>query len=538
MAFSLPTHTSLIQCLDLAKKWLNMCDCGSFRTPGWTPTRLLDIGNSNSPTWKLCIPGEENVRICDYVTLSYRWGDKPFIKLTADEFQAFRSGKPISDLPHTFRDAIAVTRHFGIKYLWVDALCIIQDSEDDIARECSVMSTVYTNSVCNLAATASEDPFGGLFRKRNYQVASIGNIRPNWTNLASKYWPLRSIDSVISGDYFGNEIQSSPLQCRGWILQEMVLAPKVLHFGENQLYWECNCTEKCETFPYGIVGRLSFSGSRRPLPPFSKWTAERAFSEWQRIIEIYSRCSLSKPSDKLTALSGLAQHFQRGTGDVYLAGLWKSQLPRTLHWKIMWTEGSGKRAHPYRAPTWTWASLEGRIGPQYSNDKHESILVEIIDSMVETGLDSTGAVSSGILIIRAPAQISIPINDEISRPYFEFHNPRIRISVSWDEVDSVSYDVEHSLVVTTVDATCVDFLRRERHILYGNTRWYIHGIVLRSSGEAKQFLRVGAFSLCFSRTRGQSTQSPELALFGLQIVDEYGMVTVRDASVLQTFGVV
>lgn len=532
------THTSSIQCLDLAKKWLGMCDCGYFRTPGWTPTRLLDIGTSNSRTWRLCVPREGNVRIRDYVTLSYRWGNKPFIKLAADKLQAFRSGKPISVLPRTFRDAIAVARHFGIRYLWVDALCTIQDSEDDIARECSVMSTIYTNSACNLAATSSEDPFGGLFRKRNYQGASIGNIRPVWTNLASKYWPLGSIDSIVSADYFGNEIRNSLLRRRGWILQETALAPKVLHFGENQLYWECGCTEKCETFPHEVLGRLSFSGSRLLLPPFSKWTAQGAFRQWKNITEIYSRCGLSNPSDKLTALSGLAQHFQKGTGDVYLAGLWKSQLPRTLHWEIYHPEGSGKRAQPYRAPTWTWASLDGPIWTPSCPDSHESVLIEIVDSMVETGLNPTGAVSGGKLIIRAPARISVPIHDEISQPHFLLCNPRVLISVSWDEVDSVSCDVEHCLVVTTVDARCVDFLRRERHKLYGNSTWYIHGIVLISSGEAEQFLRVGAFSLFFDRTRGQSTQSPELALFGLQIVDEYGTVAVRDASVLRRFEVV
>jgi Heterokaryon incompatibility protein (HET) len=534
MTSSLPTHTSSPRALDLAKRWLNECHCSQSRTSAWAPTRLLDIGDAKSQTWTLCIPNEDEVRIRQYVTLSYRWGNQPFIQLTVDVLQAFRAGMPICDLPQTFQDAIAVTRHFGIRYLWVDALCVMQDSEDDIAAECSVMSTIYTNSACNLAATSSEDPFGGLFRKRNFEGASVGNIHPAWTNLGGKYQPLKLIDTILSDGYFGNEIHRSPLRRRGWILQEMLLAPNQLHFGEHQLYWECGDGEKCETFPRGLTGRLTFSGSRHLL----RWDAEGAAQEWKKIVRIYSRCALSRPSDKLLALSGLAQRFQKGTGDIYLAGLWKSHLPHTLHWEVFRPEGRGKQAQQYRAPTWTWASIDGPIWFQTITDRHESVLVDVLHCKVETGLDPTGVVHGGQLTIRAPARMFTSINDGIMIRDFAFYDTKIHTKVCWDDIDTVLWDKEHSLVVTKVNATCIDFLHKGTHELNGPSDWLICGIVLTSSGEASKSIRVGSFDVSFHRIHKQSTQSPQLEYFGLQIVDEYEKVTVKDSSLLRTYEII
>jgi Heterokaryon incompatibility protein (HET) len=94
-----------------------------------------------------------------------------------------------------------VTRRFGLKYLWIDVLCIMQDSENDIVAERSTMSTIYANSACNLAATCS--PFDGPFRKRTFEGAMVGDMRPVWSNLGGKYEPLKQIHSYLSHNYFG-----------------------------------------------------------------------------------------------------------------------------------------------------------------------------------------------------------------------------------------------------------------------------------------------------------------------------------------------
>ena len=101
-----------------------------------------------------------------YMTLSYRWGQNPTLLLLGSNIDSFRAGRSIRDLPLTFREFFTVARRFSINYVWIDALCIIQDSEKDWEAEAPAMRDVYANSACNVAASASCNPEGGLFRTR------------------------------------------------------------------------------------------------------------------------------------------------------------------------------------------------------------------------------------------------------------------------------------------------------------------------------------------------------------------------------------
>jgi hypothetical protein len=156
------------------------------------------------------------------------------------------------------------------------------------------------------------------------------------------------------------------------------------------------------------------------------------------------------------------------------------------------------RAQPYIAPTWSWASLDGPIWIQHSGklDKHETVLIKILDSTVETGLDPTGAVFSGKLSIRAPAPRSSLNGNRLSGPYFRFHNPDVVVRTSWDEINSVPCNIVYLLVVTTRVALTLS--RRTPHKLFGDSHWTMHGIVLRNSEiGVRQCLPVGKFTVTF-----------------------------------------
>lgn len=83
--------------------------------------------------WKLVEVKEES-NIGPYVTLSHRWGSGAF-KLEKTTYGDMLNGMRVSILPATYQDAIKVTRHLKIRYLWIDSICIFQDERLDIQKE-------------------------------------------------------------------------------------------------------------------------------------------------------------------------------------------------------------------------------------------------------------------------------------------------------------------------------------------------------------------------------------------------------------------
>jgi hypothetical protein len=153
--------------------------------------------------------------------LSYCWGKNPtFKKLTVDLIGNFRDGIIIEGLPLSFRDAIAATRKLDLRYLWIDSLCIIQDSPADWKHEVPRMAQVYGNSYINLAATTSADAEGGLF-KDGYPIIVNGGrgIFPRILgSTAEEYICFSAWD-------WREQVELGVLNQRGWVFQERVLAP-------------------------------------------------------------------------------------------------------------------------------------------------------------------------------------------------------------------------------------------------------------------------------------------------------------------------
>ncbi|KAM5372117.1 hypothetical protein ACJZ2D_007650 [Fusarium nematophilum] len=165
--------------------WLTYCrsshlQCNHPRlsAKGWHPTRLLDVGEEGCTAWRLCVTSEDAISppSASYLTLSYRWGPNPRIRLLSSNVASLRQGRPIDDLPVLFRDIIDVARWFSIRYVWIDALCIIQDSKEDWEREAPTMQHVYSNSACTLAASGSESPDDGLFHERSLNFIRPGKV--------------------------------------------------------------------------------------------------------------------------------------------------------------------------------------------------------------------------------------------------------------------------------------------------------------------------------------------------------------------------
>lgn len=240
----------------LACQWLKTCydthrTCNrlAFKKKA-LPTRVIDVGDLSSTEWHLHVPSEDFSINQDYCTLSYRWGSAPFLQLTGETLDGMRKGLSDSTLPKTFRDAITITRNLCLRYLWIDSLCILQDNNEDWNRESSRMQTVYTNSMCNIAVTGAIDSDDGCFFTRDPLI-----IGP-----CTQYscWDGFPVQQYLITDMFTWEanVSTAPLLKRAWVVQERILAPRILHFGNHQMFWECNELAASESLPDGLRGPM------------------------------------------------------------------------------------------------------------------------------------------------------------------------------------------------------------------------------------------------------------------------------------------
>ncbi|KAJ9496009.1 hypothetical protein H2202_008532 [Exophiala xenobiotica] len=252
---------------------------------------------------------------------------------------------PFESLPRTFQDAIAVTANLGFQYIWIDSLCIIQDSSEDWVNESALMGKIYQNSRLNLGATASKDSFGGLSCLRDPStiqptVVKILYQRALKWNQSLLKWTTETSD-IVPKDYYviddrpsfkSRYLDEAPLHRRAWVFQERLLSARMIHFAQDQLYWECRHLEACETYPDGLP-ETTYLGT--PLTKdvlvrgktdietgtsLSDFDHEARQVHWSYIVETFTRGALSNLSDKLVAISAVARQMQRLLrGDEYLA---------------------------------------------------------------------------------------------------------------------------------------------------------------------------------------------------------------------------
>jgi hypothetical protein len=213
------------------------------------PTRVLDVGPEPDSTPYIYISNRES-RL--YICLSHCWGMTQCLTTTTSTLEERTRGIPWGDFPPTFQDAISLSRYLGIQYIWIDSLCIIQDNKPDWQREAALMGSVYGNSYLTIAATASSNSSGGLFRCHKSSLYKSRNVieitpvvlvrRPLPHNLFERL-DYQFNDTSTSHEAF---MSDNPLLTRAWVLQEHLFPPRVIQFTENGLIWECNSNLSCE----------------------------------------------------------------------------------------------------------------------------------------------------------------------------------------------------------------------------------------------------------------------------------------------------
>ncbi|KAK0709390.1 heterokaryon incompatibility protein-domain-containing protein, partial [Lasiosphaeria miniovina] len=305
-----------------------------------------------------------------YAALSHMWGDvqesAPPLRAMNYNYADLKDGISLGRLPRNFADAVETCRRLGIEYIWIDSLCIIQDSEEDWKREAATMHMVYKNAFITIAATWATSSHDG-FLARNLDV--IPAVKIEYAVNTASGESGQAYDDVPSGflvvtpvhdDGVGlrrGDVDCSKWNTRGWVMQERSLSTRTIHFCKNKIYFECRKWLKSEENEPEQV---------RPSDPFQLWPRSLADNDpakwyefWKRAVIGYSRRRLTVPSDKLTAIQSLANemaaHVPAGS---YIpeAGTWSGNMERELLWLV--ESGIARRPATKRAPTWSWASLD------------------------------------------------------------------------------------------------------------------------------------------------------------------------------------
>lgn len=344
--------------------------------------RLRDpAGEFNLPSRVLSIEGDTcdvSVKLVEndglsgrYIALSHCWGseEKRPLRTTHKNYADHLVLIPLDNLPPLFRDVVALTRSLGIKYLWIDSLCIIQDDQQDWLSEAKKMSLVYRRATLVIAAMDSENSTQRLSKaKRSDSVT--GSI-PYSTQKGSIQGSFNIAASITDRSMS----LEGPLRERGWAFQELYLGRRKIFFTSQGLRWNCSVC--------GVVER----GNWQDLGLYET-------SSWLYCLDEYSGKHLTYPSDRITALLGIVAKIGESRSDCFLSefGVWEDQLVEQLLWRQIETRNEDLPG----LPSWSWAATGGRKHWRDLDGLHEATVKGAAQSVQLAESGSIGA--SGVLM--------------------------------------------------------------------------------------------------------------------------------------------
>ena len=319
------------------------------------PIRLIQVRLSEDPVLILMqlVVSEPRLR---YATRSHRWCNAANMTLLLKQnLLELQKGTPIAELPKKYRDSMEMCRRLGIRYLWIDSLCLIQDDAADCEKEIANMGNIYKIAYLNLAATdAANFPDRGLYYESDCDGKLPFHVPVHRQGLTMDY--LAYPDKAVSVP------GSSVLMSRGWVLQERMLSSRTVFF-DDVLGWECHTVLANEIFPRSTARFQPYLGPgvSQKLPRFldlqdlSELGAEckktKLYRRWRQVCVEFSGCELTYCADALAAISGLARDFRRVLNDAYLAGIWQNDLILSLLWYVGLRFRPSKHNHEKPRPT-------------------------------------------------------------------------------------------------------------------------------------------------------------------------------------------
>ncbi|RSL39936.1 hypothetical protein CEP53_013705 [Fusarium sp. AF-6] len=419
----IPDNTGHEDVAKLAKQWLENCKtdhecellCGQ-QDKSWHPKRLIDVGTPHKPS--RLVTREDDQLEGSYVALSHCWGQNPnFLMLKTDKESEFRKEIPMDQLPASFRDAVITCRRLDIRYLWVDSLCIIQDSHSDWLFHSEEMFKVYLNCELNIAIEASANAHEGAFRERDPTFLQDCCL---WTPFFTpqphdtQYFPstdeFKSSDGVNLCEVYTMADCAcarfeAPLRNRAWVFQERLLSPRTLSFSSDRISWECGF--KRSISEYLPFAHSNAQGRGFDIPYVAQYNIREHGSLlhfYAELVHEYTSRELTFPvTDKLVAFAAVATRCASWFKGDYCAGIFRDTMPWGLLWQI-YSPGGGARSQTWRAPSWSWASMDCSVRLDLFPKKQKIDLARMVD--VSVGLvdpnNQFGQVKSASLTLTGP----------------------------------------------------------------------------------------------------------------------------------------
>jgi hypothetical protein len=341
------------------KLWVKQCfeehaDCkttrgGSMGMDALLPKRVVDVSPPTSTGEDVRLHESSDGEVGTYVCLSHCWGGFQPLQTTRESLHAWKANIPWAQVPQTFRDAVFVTRRLGFRFLWIDSLCIVQDDKQDWEEQAPLMWSIYSNATLTLAATRCGDCRDTLlpqFQRTVHGRSATGH---------SIALTARIEDRAKGQNHLGD--WQYPLLSRAWVFQERLISRRVVHFGHDELIWECMEDTTCECSALNGQSRgtksARYRAGKMPL-------AEKSLQMiWYKLVEEYTRLSLTFANDRAAAVQGLAEEMRQHRKSEYTFGIWHDSLLADLAWSVTeyptrereWTsvdEGG--------LPSWSWCS--------------------------------------------------------------------------------------------------------------------------------------------------------------------------------------
>jgi hypothetical protein len=399
-----------------------------------------------------------------YIALSYCWGGPQAITTTHSSLERNTKGLKLSSLPPTIRDAVLMVRRLGLEYLWVDALCIIQDSPEDKGREIDAMGRYYRNAFLTIAAASAAAVTEGFLRPRKFlPTCELPLFSPHGASI-----------TLSVGVRLLKARPKEPLYSRAWALQEFLLSPRLLIFGSREAVLQCQTTIT-SVLPSPISYDDSWPCERLPLN-FGTFESRRTI--WESIVSDYTSRQLALPGDRLPALGGIARELEVAWNDKYIAGMWQSEL---LVW-LLWS--SDCRVRPSgepRAPSWSWAAVDGRITFRSFGNIEANAKVrysDITDGGVKGQLCLSAVVMPLIMLFDAIKQSKVKTLRGASQQDHDIHG-------DFEDFDK--------------DGVALQFILLGWRELVGVKTMSAFGLIVKPvEGQSQQFSRVGLVTRLYS----------------------------------------
>ena len=467
------------------------------------PLRLLDLAAPALHTDLIKLESSEALSVLTvYATLSHCWGGHCKTFLTSSSLGIFQTGIHLNTLPRTFQEAVLLTRKLGIRYLWIDALCIVQDSHQDWSHQASLMGDFYANSSLTISATGSSDSGGGLYHSRS--PLSV------WPCRITATWDCFPVDKlVINKPGWVEERTLEPLGTRGWAFQEWLLSKRTIHLSQDQVRWECHCLAASEVYPKGLKDHdIDFHGvPTKSVIKLLKF--KNASTLWRRIKEDYSEKHLTVATDKLTAFAGIARMVHKvlkSPSEDYVAGLWRPELMTELLWEKSTPTKEVKvirkdHLSQYIAPSWSWASIDSRIWyPLLGVYKEDSfgVYADIVEAKTFPQGDQYGPVNGGFLSIRGSlfnVELASSQDTSLKYPSREWKASFTQGPFLNHKWSSATLDNDSRFAPSTKDSL---FFLPMRSSIHGSEAFRIRliGLLLEKTGNGvRQYRRAGLLKL-------------------------------------------